>query len=169
MRADALDALVQVREGAPLGSALAAKKRFPGLLAMFARLGEQTGKMPEMLSRAAVQLSTDVQRRAMALATLLEPLLIVGMGVVVPKGHPAVDVSTPDALRATMLAASLVERCLQRYSLEGSVIATAKGQALQGLVFRHPLHDVPSPAGVCTSRSSRPTGAASMRKRSSAR
>jgi general secretion pathway protein F len=39
--------------------------------------------MPEMLSRAAIQLSTDVQRRAMALATLLEPLLIVGMGVVV--------------------------------------------------------------------------------------
>ena len=32
----------------------------------------------------------------------------VGMGVVVPKGHPAVDVSTPDALRATMLAASVV-------------------------------------------------------------
>jgi general secretion pathway protein F len=30
MRADALDALVQVREGAPLASALAAKKRFPG-------------------------------------------------------------------------------------------------------------------------------------------
>jgi general secretion pathway protein F len=83
MRADALDALVQVREGAPLGSALAGKKRFPGLLAMFARLGEQTGKMPEMLSRAGKQLSTEVQRRAMALATLLEPLLIVGMGLVV--------------------------------------------------------------------------------------
>ncbi|MBY0438502.1 MAG: substrate-binding domain-containing protein, partial [Burkholderiales bacterium] len=32
----------------------------------------------------------------------------VGMGVVVPKGHPPVDVSTSDALRATMLAASLV-------------------------------------------------------------
>ncbi len=32
----------------------------------------------------------------------------VGMGVVVPKGHPPVDVSTPDALRATMLAATLV-------------------------------------------------------------
>ena len=39
MRADAMDALVQVREGAPLASALAAKKRFPGLLAMFSRLG----------------------------------------------------------------------------------------------------------------------------------
>ena len=83
MRADAMDALVQVREGAPLASALAAKKRFPGLLAMFARLGEQTGQLPVMLQRAAAQLGTEVQRRAMALATILEPLLIVVMGVVV--------------------------------------------------------------------------------------
>ena len=83
MRADALDALVLVREGAPLASALAQKKRFPGLLAMFARLGEQTGQLPVMLQRAAVQLSTEVQRRAMALATILEPLLIVAMGLVV--------------------------------------------------------------------------------------
>jgi general secretion pathway protein F len=83
MQADALDALVQVREGAPLGSALAGKKRFPGILAMFARLGEQTGELPEMLGRAARQLSTEVQRRSMAAATLLEPLLIVAMGAVV--------------------------------------------------------------------------------------
>jgi len=83
MRADAMEALVQVREGAPLASALAAHKRFPGLLAMFARLGEQTGQLPVMLDRAARQLSNEVQRRAFALATLLEPLLIVGMGGVV--------------------------------------------------------------------------------------
>ena len=80
MRADALAALVQVREGAPLANALAAKKRFPGLLPMFARLGEQTGTLPQMLQRAATQLSLEVQRRAMALATVLEPLLIVAMG-----------------------------------------------------------------------------------------
>ncbi|MBV8501614.1 MAG: type II secretion system inner membrane protein GspF [Pelomonas sp.] len=83
MRADALDALAQVREGAPLGAALAAKPRFPGLLAMFARLGEQTGGLAEMLERAARQLGNEVQRRAMTLATLLEPLLIVGMGAIV--------------------------------------------------------------------------------------
>lgn len=83
MRTDALDALVLVREGAPLASALAQKKRFPGLLAMFARLGEQTGQLPVMLARAARQLSTEVARRAMQLATVLEPLLIVAMGVVV--------------------------------------------------------------------------------------
>jgi general secretion pathway protein F len=83
MRADALDALVLVREGAPLHSALAQKKRFPGLLGMFARLGEQTGQLPSMLQRAARQLSAEVQRRALQFATLLEPLLIVGMGMVV--------------------------------------------------------------------------------------
>ena len=83
LRADAMDALVLVREGAPLASALAQKKRFPGLVAMFARLGEQTGQLPVMLQRAAVQLSAEVQRRSMQLATILEPLLIVAMGLVV--------------------------------------------------------------------------------------
>jgi general secretion pathway protein F len=83
MRADALDVLTLVREGSPLGVALADKKRFPGLLAMFARLGEQTGQLPLMLQRAAKQLGDDVSRRAMQFATLLEPLLIVGMGLLV--------------------------------------------------------------------------------------
>jgi general secretion pathway protein F len=83
MRADALQALDRVREGAPLGLAIAQNKRFPGLLAMFARLGEQTGELPVMLQRAATQLSTEVQRRAMNLATVLEPLLIVFMGAAV--------------------------------------------------------------------------------------
>jgi hypothetical protein len=83
MRADAMDALVLVREGAPLASALAQKKRFPGLLAMFSRLGEQTGQLPLMLQRASTQLAAEVQRRALQLATMLEPLLIVAMGVVV--------------------------------------------------------------------------------------
>jgi general secretion pathway protein F len=83
MRADALEALVLVREGAPLASALAHKQRFPALLGMFARLGEQTGQLPVMLERAARQLRAEVQRRAMQLATLLEPLLIVVMGLVV--------------------------------------------------------------------------------------
>lgn len=83
MRADALDALIMVREGAPLASALAQKKRFPGIVSMFARLGEQTGQLPLMLSRAAKQLSAEVQRRALHLATLLEPMLIVTMGLVV--------------------------------------------------------------------------------------
>jgi len=83
MRHDAQDVLVMVREGAPLASALAQHGRFPRLLVMFARLGEQTGTLPTMLHRTAQQLSADVERRALQLATILEPLLIVVMGAVV--------------------------------------------------------------------------------------
>lgn len=83
LRADALAALVLVREGAPLASALAQTRRFPSLLAMFARLGEQTGQLPTMLERAARQMGNEVQRRALQLATILEPLLIVSMGLIV--------------------------------------------------------------------------------------
>ena len=83
LKRDAQDALVQVREGAPLASALSQHPRFPRLLVMFARLGEQTGTLPTMLQRAANQLSEEVQRRALQLATILEPLLIVAMGAMV--------------------------------------------------------------------------------------
>ena len=83
MQADAAQIVVLVREGAPLASALSQKKRFPGILSMFARLGEQTGQLPVMLGRAAKQLSLEVQRRSVQLATIAEPLLIVVMGLVV--------------------------------------------------------------------------------------
>ena len=83
LRADALRAHSRVREGAPLALALAQEGRFPGLLAMFVRLGEQTGELPQMLRRCAQQMAGEVQRRAVGLATVLEPLLIVAMGLIV--------------------------------------------------------------------------------------
>ncbi|WP_426339297.1 isoleucine--tRNA ligase [Pseudoduganella sp. S-14] len=39
-----------------------------------------------------------------------------------------------------ILAKDLVASCLERYKLEGSVIATATGDKLAGIAFRHPLH-----------------------------
>ncbi len=83
LRVHALEALVLVREGAPLANALAQNARLPGMLSMFARLGEQTGQLPQMLEKAAHHLGTEVERRALNLATILEPLLIVVMGIVV--------------------------------------------------------------------------------------
>ena len=83
LRDDAMQAIELVREGAPLASALSHNKRLPSLLPMFARLGEQTGQLPQMLQHAADHLGSEVQRRALQLATVLEPLLIVVMGLVV--------------------------------------------------------------------------------------
>ena len=43
---------------------------------------------------------------------------------------------------ALVLAESLVEKCLERYKLEGQVVATTTGAKLGGLNFKHPLYDV---------------------------
>ena len=62
--------------------------------------------------------------------------------------HPELEYALVDTPRGVfMLAASLVEKCLERFKLEGQVIATAKGEALRGLVFRHPLFDVDTSTG----------------------
>ncbi|MFI0474378.1 isoleucine--tRNA ligase [Halomonas sp. HMF6819] len=47
--------------------------------------------------------------------------------------------------RLLLLAEELVESCLERFGLEGEVIATTKGQALELINFRHPLYERLSP------------------------
>ena len=59
--------------------------------------------------------------------------------------HPELEYALVDTPRGVLLlAASLVEKCLERYQLQGQVIATAVGEKLRGLVFRHPLYDTVS-------------------------
>jgi general secretion pathway protein F len=80
LRQDLMRAADLVREGAPLAVALTHQGRWPKLLSMFIRLGEQSGQLPMMLLQVAVQLREQVQRRSLQWATLLEPLLILLMG-----------------------------------------------------------------------------------------
>ncbi len=59
--------------------------------------------------------------------------------------HPELVYALVDTPRGVlMVAESLVAQCLERYGLEGAVIATAVGEKLRGLVFRHPLYDTVS-------------------------
>ena len=66
-----------------LASALAVGKVFPPLLVHLIASGEKTGDLPPMLDRAADSLAKDIERRAMGMTALLEPLMIVVMGAVV--------------------------------------------------------------------------------------
>lgn len=83
LRQHATQSIELVREGATLASALSQNDTLPRVLTLFARLGEETGALPQMLQHAADHLSNDVQRRATQLATVTEPVLIVTMGAVV--------------------------------------------------------------------------------------
>jgi general secretion pathway protein F len=83
MRAQVEDAANSVREGVGLARALSAHKHFPPMLIHMIRAGEVTGELPAMLDRAANAQEQDLERRAMTIAGLLEPALILAMGVVV--------------------------------------------------------------------------------------
>jgi len=83
MRAQVEAATTSVREGASLAHALSAHQHFPALLIHMIRSGEMTGELPAMLERAANAQEQDLERRAMTMAGLLEPALILAMGVVV--------------------------------------------------------------------------------------
>jgi len=78
-----LEATGRVKEGTPLAAALKAQKIFPSNLVHLVASGEKTGALAAMFERAAQNLSRDLERRAMRLTTLLEPLMILGMGGVV--------------------------------------------------------------------------------------
>ncbi|HZX26641.1 MAG TPA: type II secretion system inner membrane protein GspF [Telluria sp.] len=76
-------ATASVREGASLARALSVQKHFPPMLVHMIRAGEITGELPAMLERAADAQQQDLERRALTIAGLLEPALILGMGLVV--------------------------------------------------------------------------------------
>ncbi len=60
--------------------------------------------------------------------------------------HPEFTYALVDTgSRLLVLAEELVESCLERYGLEGEVIATAKGTAFDGIRFRHPFYERLSP------------------------
>jgi general secretion pathway protein F len=80
LRASIDDATTRVREGVSLASALQVQKTFPPLLIHLTASGEKTGTLPELLERAAQTLSREVERKAMAMTALLEPLMILLMG-----------------------------------------------------------------------------------------
>jgi len=77
------DATGRVREGSALAQALLAQKVFPPLLVHLVGSGERTGELPAMLDRAAKTLSLELERRAMTMTALLEPLMILIMGGIV--------------------------------------------------------------------------------------
>jgi len=83
MRNNVIDAVSRVREGAPLSRALAAGGHFPPVMIHMIASGEATGELPDMLDRTAKTLSSEVERRTLALTSLLEPILILIMGAVV--------------------------------------------------------------------------------------
>jgi type IV pilus assembly protein PilC len=72
-----------VREGKGLSDSLQATKVFPELAIEMIEVGESTGALPQMLNSVAEFFEEDVQTNLTAAMSLIEPLILIVMGVVV--------------------------------------------------------------------------------------
>jgi general secretion pathway protein F len=77
------EAAERIREGAPIGKSLAESGHFPPISIHLISSGEASGQLDTMLDRAAQNQERDVDGLIAALLGILEPALIVSMGVVV--------------------------------------------------------------------------------------
>jgi len=73
----------EVEKGYGLGKALEADKVFPYLSVQMIQVGEQSGELEAMLSKIADVFENEVESTMVSLTSLLEPLIILIMGVVV--------------------------------------------------------------------------------------
>ena len=81
---DAIELVIErVREGGSLSRALKETRSFPSLLAHMVASGEASGKLQQMLSRAAHLENQALERRLAIFLTILEPAMILAMGGVV--------------------------------------------------------------------------------------
>lgn len=83
MRAAVEDALRQVREGGSLSRSLGKTRHFPPMVIHLIASGEATGRLDQMLERAAAAQTRELENWVRALTALLEPLLILVMGAIV--------------------------------------------------------------------------------------
>ena len=78
-----LQSVGTVREGKGLSASLAATKVFPELAIEMIEVGEATGALPQMLNSVAEFFEEDVQTNLTAAMSLIEPAILVFMGIVV--------------------------------------------------------------------------------------
>ena len=75
--------LVEVKRGQPLSKLLKRTNLFPEFFLHMVAVGEETGRLPDMLLSAAQSQETEVRDEVKRLVALLEPMLILSMGLLV--------------------------------------------------------------------------------------
>ncbi len=76
-------AVNEIREGATLADALDRPRVLPRLAIEMLSVGEETGSLDTMLQDVAEVYETDLDKRLTQLTTLIEPVLLLVMGVLV--------------------------------------------------------------------------------------
>ena len=73
----------QVAQGISLNECMADSRLFPGWVVQMCAIGEETGSVDDMLARAGAMLEGEMQDRLAGLSSLLEPVIMVVLGLVI--------------------------------------------------------------------------------------
>ena len=76
-------ARVSISEGKTIAEPLAESKVFPGMVTQMVSVGEATGALDAMLNKIADFYDEEVDAAVAALTALLEPMLMVFLGIVI--------------------------------------------------------------------------------------
>jgi len=77
------NARVRVQEGAPIAQPLASDPVFPPMVSQMVRIGEETGELEKMLGKIADFYEDEVDSAVSSLTSIIEPLMMIGVGVMV--------------------------------------------------------------------------------------
>jgi len=77
------EAMDRVREGQPLAGSLERTKVFPDMAIEMIEVGESTGALRPMLNSVAEFFEEDVQTTMAAAMSLIEPIILIGMAIIV--------------------------------------------------------------------------------------
>ena len=86
-------AQASIKEGDKISTPLYGSKIFPVMVTQMIAVGEETGRLDQMLDKVANFYDEEVDATLKALTSLIEPLMIVGLGVIV--GFIAISVISP--------------------------------------------------------------------------
>lgn len=92
-RTAAAEAAHQVEKGKPLSTYLINNEIFPPVVSQMASVGEETGKMDEVLERVSLYYDSEVDHMVKGLSSALEPIILVMLGAMV--GFLIISIITP--------------------------------------------------------------------------
>ncbi|RMD77149.1 MAG: type II secretion system F family protein [Lentisphaerae bacterium] len=72
-----------VKEGENMTKPLEETKVFPVMMVSMVEVGEETGRLPDMLSRVALVYEEEVDRAVEGMTALIEPMMIIVLGVLI--------------------------------------------------------------------------------------
>ena len=72
-----------IREGESIAVPLQASGMFPPMVIQMVKVGEETGALETMLNKVADFYDAEIDNTVASLTSILEPILIVGMGIVI--------------------------------------------------------------------------------------